>query len=49
MHTEEGLVAVYLGEPGGSCENVCYLLEGWCFVVLMNDGLVEVLGVKAYS
>ena len=25
-----------------------YLLEGWCFVVLMYDGLVEVLGVKAY-
>ena len=26
-----------------------YLLEGWCFVVLTYDGLVKVLGVKAYS
>ena len=49
MHTEEGLVAVYLGEPGGSRENMGYLLEGRCFVVLMDDGLVEVLRVKAYS
>ena len=39
MHTE-GLVAIYLGEPGGSRENVGYLLEGWCFVVLSDDCLI---------
>ena len=29
--------------------HVSYLLEGWCFVVLMDDCLIQVLGVKAYS
>ena len=25
-----------------------YLLKGWCFVVLTDDCLVQVLGVEAY-
>ena len=48
MHPKEGLVAIHLGELGGSCEDVSYLLEGWCFVVLTDDCLVQVLGVEAY-
>ena len=48
MHPKEGFVAIYLGEFGGSCEDMSYLLEGWGFVILMDDCLVQVLGVKAY-
>ena len=33
---------------GGSCEDMSYLLEGWGLVILMDDCLVQVLGVKAY-
>ena len=48
MHPKEGLVTVYLRESGGSCEDVTYLLEGWGLVILTDDCLVQVLGVKAY-
>ena len=48
MHPKEGFVAIYLGESGGSCEDMSYLLEGWGLVILMDDCLAQVFGVKAY-
>ena len=42
----KALLPSTFGEFGGSCEDVSYLLEGWSFVVLMDDCLVQVLGVK---
>ena len=47
MHPKEGFVTIHLGEPGGSCEDMGYLLKGWGLVVLTDDCLVQVLGVKA--
>ena len=48
MHPKEGLVTIYLRESGGSCEDMSYLLKGWGLVILTDDCLVQVLGVKAY-
>ena len=38
MHPKEGLVTVYLGESGGTSEDMGDL-EGWGLVVLTDDGL----------
>ena len=48
MHPKEGLVTIYLGESGGTSEDMGDLLEGWSLVVLTDDGSVQVLGIKAY-
>ena len=47
MHPKEGYVTIHLEELGPSCQDVCYPFKGWSFVVLMDDGLVEILWVKA--
>ena len=48
MDPKEGLVTIYLGESGGSCEDMGDLLKGWSLVLLMDDDFVQVLGIKAY-
>ena len=48
MHSKESLIVFHLGQFGCSCEYVGYLLKGWSIVVLMDDGFVQVLWVKAY-
>ena len=49
MHTEECFVAIDFGESGSSCEDVCNILKGWSFVVLMDYGFIYVFGVKTDS
>ena len=48
MHPKEDLVAIHLGKTCGSCEDMVYLLKSWSLVVLMDDGFVQVLWIKAY-
>ena len=48
VHPKECFVAVHFGEFCCSCENMGYLLKGWCLVVLMDDGFIQVLWVEAY-
>ena len=36
VHPEESFVAIYFGEFGGSCEDVCDLLKGWSFVMALE-------------
>ena len=40
VHTKECFVAIHFGEPGGSCEDVCDLLKGWSFMILLNHGFI---------
>ena len=40
---KECFFAIHFGEFCCSCENMGYLLEGWCLVILMDDGIVQVL------
>ena len=46
MHTPEAIFGIQLSECCGSPEMVGNFIKGWGFIVLMNDGLVEVSGVK---
>ena len=47
VHSKECFVAIHFGEFGHSSEYMGYLLEGWCLVILMDNGFVPVLWVKA--
>ena len=48
VHPKECFVAIHFGEFCCSCENMGYLLKGWCLVVFMDDGFIQVLWVETY-
>ena len=45
---KNALLPSTFGEFCCYCENMGYLLKGWCIVVITDDGFIQVLWVEAY-